>query len=82
MDKKMHSEPQLKGMSPRRNLIDESKDFRIRSGPSEEAVHTDSFEDGIQDKVAAAPYSAMQFPMSIGPQGWKKRPRSPGLKWY
>ena len=24
----------------------------------------------------------MQFPMSKGPKGWHKLPRSPGLKWY
>ena len=24
----------------------------------------------------------MQFPMTKGPHAWKKRPRSPGLKWY
>ena len=24
----------------------------------------------------------MQFPLDKGPQGWKKRPRSPGLHWY
>ena len=24
----------------------------------------------------------MQLPMSKGPERWKKRPRSPGLKWY
>lgn len=46
MDKKMHSEPQSKGMSPRRNLIDESKDFRIRSGPSEEAVQLRGWNPG------------------------------------
>lgn len=39
-------------------------------------------EDDIHPKVATVPYSAMQFPMSKGSQGWKRRPRSPGLKWY
>lgn len=45
-------------------------------------MKVDAFEDEIQDKIQAAPYSAMQFPLSAGSQGWKKRPRSPGLKWY
>lgn len=49
---------------------------------SEDALRTDTFEDGIQNKIAAVPYSAMQFPFSTGPQGWKKRPRSPDLKGY
>ena len=64
------------------------------STQSESAVQTDTFDarispeediqfkDGIQPKTSAVPYSAMQFPMSKGPHGWKKRPRSPGLKWY
>lgn len=50
------------------------------SGPLQHAVQTESFDAGLQAKAMS--YSAMQFPMSHGPQGWKKRPRSPGLKWY
>lgn len=50
------------------------------SRPSQDGVQIDKFNDGAQTK--AVPYSAMQFPMHKGPQGWKKRPRSPGLKWY
>ena len=68
--------------------------YGTESTQSERGVQTDTFEaelqhdDGLQiedspqSKVAAVPYSAMQFPLSKGPQGWKKRPRSPGLKWY
>ena len=52
----------------------------IESKQSQDAVQTDTFEDGIEAK--AVPYSAMQFPLDKGPQGWKKRPRSPGLNWY
>ena len=57
-------------------------DGRPGSGKSEDAVQTDTFEHGVQPKTAAIPYSAVQFPMSKGPHTWKKRPRSPGLKWY
>jgi hypothetical protein len=57
-----------------------SDDSCLGSNKSHDAVQTDSFADGIQTK--AVPYSSMQFPLSKGPQGWKKRPRSPGLKWH
>ena len=39
-------------------------------------------EDDRRIPIAAVPYSAMQFPLSGGPEGWKRRPRSPGLRWY
>ena len=47
---------------------------------SQGAVQTDTFDDAHQPE--AVPYSAVQFPLSKGPERWKKRPRSPGLKWY
>ncbi len=43
-------------------------------------MQTDILDNGVQPK--RVPYSAMQFPLSKHPQGWKKRPRSPGLNWY
>ncbi len=51
----------------------------IGSGQSQDALQTDTFDDAFQAK--AVPYSAMQFPLSKGPQGWKKRARSPSLEW-
>ena len=48
----------------------------------DKGMQTDTMETGFQPKVAATPYSAMQFPLTKWPQGWKRRPRSPGLRWY
>ena len=48
----------------------------------EEGMQTNMLESGSQPKVAATPYSAMQFPLTKWSQGWKRRPRSPGLRWY
>ena len=45
-------------------------------------MQTDAWGAESQPNVAATPYSAMQFPLTKWPQGWKRRPRSPGLKWY
>ena len=50
--------------------------------PPDKGMQTDTLEAGSQPKVAATPYSAMQFPLTNWPQGWKRRPRSPGLRWY
>ena len=50
--------------------------------PPEKGMQTNMLESGSQPKVAATPYSAMQFPLTKWPQGWKRRPRSPGLRWY
>ena len=47
-----------------------------------DALQTNTFENGVQTKAVPVPFSAVQFPMSKGPQAGKKRPRSPGLKWY
>lgn len=63
-------------------IICVSNGSRVGSRLSEDAVQTETFANGMQDKIQAVPFSAMQFPLSTGPQGWKKRPRSPGLKWY
>ena len=52
------------------------------SAKSEDALQTDTFEHGFQKTSLPVPYSAVQFPMRKGPHEWKKRPRSPGLKWY
>ena len=55
-----------------------------RAGPdrSEGALQTGTFEHDVQTKNVPIPYSAMQFPMTKEPHVWKKRPRSPGLKWH
>lgn len=50
--------------------------------PPDKGMQTDTLEARSQPKVAATPYSAMQFPLTKWPQGWKRRPRSPGLRWY
>ena len=52
------------------------------TSPDKDSIQTDTFEHDAQTKNEAVPYSAMQFPLSKGPHAWKKRPRSPGLKWY
>lgn len=57
-------------------------DGRAGSGKSEDALQTGTFEHGAQTKTVPVAYSAGQFPLSKGPHAWKKRPRSPGLKWY
>lgn len=57
-------------------------DARAGSGKTEDALQTDTIECDVQTKTVSIPYSATQFPMSKGPQTWKRRPRSPGLKWY
>ena len=41
-------------------------------------VTLDGAQDGYQ-RAEGVPYSARQFPMKAKP---KKRPRSPGLRWY
>ncbi|KAL6721270.1 hypothetical protein ACLMJK_000372 [Lecanora helva] len=47
----------------------------------QDAIQTDALNEGLKTK--AVPFHALQFPLDKGPQGgWKKRPRSPGLKWY
>ena len=48
----------------------------------DQSMQTETVETGFQPKVAATPFSAMQFPLTKWPQGWKRRPRSPGLRWY
>ena len=50
--------------------------------PPDKGMQTNTLEPGAQPKLAATPYSAMQFPLTKWPQGWKRRPRSPGLRWY
>ena len=52
------------------------------STKSEDALRKDKFEHGVQTENMSTPYSAMQYPMTKGPHAWKKRPPSPGLKWY
>ena len=52
------------------------------SKKSEDALQTDTFEYGLQTESVPLSYPAMQFRMSKEPHAWKKRPRSPGLKWY
>lgn len=57
-----------------------SDSLHLVSRQSQDAVQTDTFDNGVQ--ANAVPFSAKQFPLHKDPQGWKKRPRSPGLKWY
>ena len=52
------------------------------STKAEDALRKDAFEHSVQTRNVSTPYSAMQYPMTKGPHAWKKRPRSPGLKWY
>ena len=52
------------------------------STQSEDASRKHTFEHGVHTENVSTPYSAMQYPMTRGPHAWKKRPRSPGLKWY
>lgn len=54
----------------------------IATRQPDNGIQTDTIETGFQPKVTATPYSAMQFPLTKWPQGWKRRPRSPGLRWY
>ena len=53
---------------------------KAESTHSQDGIQTDTFSESVQPQ--AVPYSAMQFPLDRGGQFWKKRPRSPGLKWY
>ena len=52
------------------------------STKSADPLQTDTFKHDVQTSNVSVPYSARQFPMTKGPHAWKKRPRSPGLKWY
>ena len=52
------------------------------STKSQDALRKDTFGHGVQTENMSTPYSAMQYPMTKGPHAWKRRPRSPGLKWY
>ena len=52
------------------------------SAKSEDVLQTDTFGHGFQKTSLPVPHSAVQFPMRKGPYEWRKRPRSPGLKWY
>ena len=56
--------------------------YATASTQPDKSMQTETMETGFQPKVAATPYSAMQFPLTKWPQGWKRRPRSPGLRWY
>ena len=52
------------------------------STKAEDALRKDAFKHSVPTGNVSTPYSAMQYPMTKGPHAWKKRPRSPGLKWY
>lgn len=57
-------------------------DREAGSTKSADPLQRDTFEHDVQTRNVSVPYSARQFPMTKGPHTWKKRPRSPGLKWY